>query len=195
MLTDSFGQEIEYLDYTDAPDLSAWGAALANDIAPQTVMRFASANARAATLTGAQAPVVGMVTYCVVEDRLDVYQAGGWTPITPGAWTTLTFASGFAAATGTPAYRIVNGTVELRGTLQKGDGSPFTTASIFTVATLPSAIRPPAYRYFAAATSWAANMYGRIEVHPDGTLAVGIPAGSGAAATWVALDPVRYSLV
>lgn len=195
MLTDSYGQSIPYLDYTDAPDLSAWGAALANGVAPQTVMKFASASTRAATLTGAQTPTVGMVTYCVAEDRLDVYQAGGWTPITPGAWTTITFASGFAASTGTPAYRIVDGAVELRGTVQKSDGTAFTTSSAFTIATLPAAARPPAYRYFSAATAWAANMYGRVEVHPDGTLAVGIPAGSGAAATWVALDQVRYSLV
>jgi hypothetical protein len=166
-----------------------------DDIISQTVLQFASAAARAAALTGAAAPVPGMVTYLVAEDRYDARMAdGSWQAITPGPWVPLTFASGYTVRTGLPSYRIVNGAVELRGTFQRTGGTPFLKATTFTPLTLPAAACPTSFRYFTARTEVAADMYGSVEVAIDGTVNVIIPNSAGTAASWMALDQIRFSL-
>lgn len=87
--TDSYGQNIGIAALTDAPSAFALAFALADGLTPQTVMRFASATARNATLT---APVAGMTAYLTTEQILTVYTGSAWVAIatTPGAWTSFT---------------------------------------------------------------------------------------------------------
>ncbi|MER7908314.1 hypothetical protein [Streptomyces sp. NPDC096068] len=194
MATDSYGQGIIIPSLTDPPDVRSPSAGM-DDIIGQTVLHFATAAARTAALTGAAAPVPGMVTYLAAEDRYDARMAdGSWQPITPGPWVPLSFASGYTARTGLPSYRIVNGAAELRGTFQRTSGTAFTKAVTFTPLTLPAAARPTSYRYFTARTEVAADMYGSVEVAIDGTVNVIIPNSAGTAASWMALDQIRYSL-
>lgn len=200
MQTDAFNQGYNQATLGDAPNVQTLDNA-ATILVPRMVMRFASSAARAAVLVGAQAPTPGMVTYLISEDRLEVYQANagsgtaGWTPVTAGPWVPITFASGYVANTGDPAYRVINGCVELRGTVGTSSGGSLPVNALTPIATLPSGVRPPAYRYYMAATEWASAMYGRVEVHPDGTIQIAIPGGGSAAAAWISLDNVRYSLI
>lgn len=75
---DSYGQGVSIASLTDAPDIPKAAADLANGIIPRTVMRFASASERGATLT---TPVEGMPTWLEDVNRLEVYTGSSW--ITP----------------------------------------------------------------------------------------------------------------
>lgn len=92
--TDDYGQGINIASLTDAPDASKLAQDLANAIAPRSVMRFASASARGATLA---APVEGMATWLQDVNRLDVYDGASW--ITPPQTLTST-TSGLSVASG-----------------------------------------------------------------------------------------------
>ncbi|APE21419.1 MULTISPECIES: hypothetical protein [Streptomyces] len=193
--TDPYGQSISIAALTDAPNAQALAAGIADAVAPRTVMRFTSASARTAALTGAAAPVAGMVTYLATEDRYEGRMADGtWQALSPGPWIPIEFASGFVARFGSPAYRVVNGAAEMRGNFEKSDGTPFTKGVALTIINLPAAVHPPAYRYFTCATELAADVYCRIEVTPDGDVQLVIPTSTGTAASWASLDNVRYSL-
>ena len=76
--TDDYGQGVSIAALTDAPNAETLAKNIANGIAPRSVMRFASASTRTATLTGATAPVEGMVSYLQDTDRLYVYTGSAW---------------------------------------------------------------------------------------------------------------------
>ncbi|MFC8583223.1 hypothetical protein ACFUGD_01395 [Streptomyces sp. NPDC057217] len=192
---DDYGQDVSFPVLSDPPNIETALDGVVNGLAKRVVMRFADSNARAATLTGPTAPVAGMVTYLVSEDRLEIRMGDGtWQALTPGPWIPLTFASGYVARTGSPAYRVVNGSVELRGTFQRTSGAAFTKGATFTPLVLPSGARPSTYRYFIARTEWAADLYASVEVAPDGSINVGIPNSTGTAAAWMSLDSIRFTL-
>lgn len=73
-IEDDYGQGFTSLDYGDSPDLKVMGEGLLK-IVGNTVMRFASATARAATLL---TPVAGMVTWRQDAKTLDVYDGSSW---------------------------------------------------------------------------------------------------------------------
>lgn len=91
---DDYGQGVNIASLTDAPDASKLAKDIANAIAQRSVMRFASASARGATLT---APVEGMATWLQDVNRLEVYDGSAWvTP--PGTLTSTT--SGLSVRSG-----------------------------------------------------------------------------------------------
>lgn len=193
MLTDDFGQAIPYLDYTDIPDLNAWGSALVGAVAQQTVMRFASASSRGATLTGATAPVPGMLCYLVSEDRFEAYTSGqGWIPVTPGPWATLPYGTGYQGFAGNPGYRLINGTVQLRGQVSKTDGTVFTSNGTtgYAIATLPSGFRPTYTVELPAAQELATNYVCRQQIGTDGVITAFIETGGNP--HWVGLDGLSF---
>lgn len=75
---DDYGQGVQIASRTDAPDAEKLAKDIANGIAGRTVMRFASASARGAALTGVAAPVEGMTTWLIAEGRLEIYHSGTW---------------------------------------------------------------------------------------------------------------------
>ncbi|WP_338683964.1 hypothetical protein QD712_25895 [Streptomyces acidiscabies] len=77
MATDSYGQSVVVPALTDAPNISTPGASI-DALVGRSVMRFASASARAATLVGAAAPVEGMTTWLADVDQLAVYDGATW---------------------------------------------------------------------------------------------------------------------
>lgn len=79
--TDDYGQGVSIAALADAPNAQTLAQNIANGIAGRSVMRFASASARTATLTGATAPVEGMVSYLQDTDRLYVYTGSAWVEI------------------------------------------------------------------------------------------------------------------
>jgi len=78
MSTDSYGQGVTYLDYTDKPDLFVLGKGLSDGLTPRSVMRFADATTRSNTITS---PVAGMVTWLTSVSRLEVYEGSAWVPV------------------------------------------------------------------------------------------------------------------
>lgn len=82
--TDDYGQGVSIASLTDAPNAEVLAKAIANAIVARSVMRFASASSRAATLT---APVEGMVTWLQDVNGLYIYDGSSWQPLMVGGAT------------------------------------------------------------------------------------------------------------
>jgi hypothetical protein len=143
---DNYGQGVSVWQMTDAPSIPGAAQALADGIIPRTVMRFASASARGAALTGAYAPVEGMATYLADVNRLEVYDGASWAP-PPQALTSTT--SGLVVSSGFSqldfsAYREGRTTMvdvyltRTGGTISESGGNIADTACC----TLPAGWRP-----------------------------------------------------
>jgi hypothetical protein len=78
MATDDYGQGISIADLTTAPNAETLGKNIANPLAARSLMRFASASARTAALTGVAAPVEGMQTYLQDTNRVYLYDGSAW---------------------------------------------------------------------------------------------------------------------
>lgn len=102
--TDEWGQGVDLASLTDAPDLPKAIKDLADGVIPRSVMRFASASARGATI---DTPVEGMPTWLQDVNRLEVYDGSGWVTPEPSLASTtsgLSVESGFSLNT-FAAYR------------------------------------------------------------------------------------------
>jgi len=108
--TDSYGQGIQLMSLTDAPDIPKAIADIASGVIPRGVMRFASASARGATLTS---PIAGMLAWLQDVRLLTLYDGSAWVAIAAGtqAWTQIGLVSGFTHngnSNGNFQYRVVN---------------------------------------------------------------------------------------
>lgn len=83
MATDDYGQGISVASLADAPDAGVLAKNLANGIASRAVLRFASASARSASLTGAGTPVEGMLSTLDDTNMLYRYDGSAWRLIAP----------------------------------------------------------------------------------------------------------------
>lgn len=159
--TDSFGQGFAGLDYGDVPDLKTMGDGLL-EMAGQTVMRFATASTRNATLTS---PVAGMTAWLNSEETLTVYDGTAWVAVASGtqSWTGVSLAAGFSNngnSNGNLQYRVVNlfgeSTLMLRGGLNvtySGSPSVIANSGVITGTPLPAAARPTSLRSLTGACS------------------------------------------
>ncbi|GAA3018423.1 hypothetical protein [Streptomyces fulvorobeus] len=190
--TDGYGQAVQYPVLSDAPNMENAFQTAVNGIVSHSVLRFANSNERSATLTGQFKAVPGMISYLIAEDRWDRFDGDKvWRPMTPGAWKPLTFASGYTAFGGSPGYRIVNGSVELRGAFQRTSGSNFTQDSEIYAFTLPTEARPSTARSFVASATYNGGGHSaRLVARTDGAVVYII----GHSANFIYLDSVRYSL-
>lgn len=182
--TDSFGQGFSALDYGDVPDLKVMGDGLLK-MAGQTVMRFASASARNATLT---APVAGMTAWLNTEKQLTVYDGTAWVAVASGtqAWTTVGLVSGYTHngnSNGNFQYRLVNlfgePTLMFRGGVNVTySGTTIPNNGIPNSSPLPSAARPTATRTIVIPCSdvSSARITLKLDVQTDGNLKI---IGSG----------------
>lgn len=141
--TDDYGQGLSIAALTDAPNAAALAQGIANAIAQRSIMRFASAAARAAQLTGSFAPVEGMISWLQDVDELDIYQGGAWVifPFGSNAWTnyTPTWAglTNLGSSVSRGRYRQIGKTIDVIGCLDWGTSSSLGTGNI--TATLPVA--------------------------------------------------------
>jgi hypothetical protein len=178
--TDSYGQGITALDYGDGPDLKVMGDGLLK-MAGQTVMRFATASARNATLS---APIAGMTAWLNSEKQLTVYDGTAWVAIASGtqAWTTVPLAAGYSHngnSNGTFQYRRVNmfgeDTLMFRGAVGVTySGTTIPNGGILNSSALPTAARPTALRTVVIPCSDAssARITLKLDVQTDGYLRV-----------------------
>jgi hypothetical protein len=73
--TDNYGQGVSIVALTDPPNIESWAKAMVNALAQQTIMRFASSSARAATITS---PVEGMQSWQQDTNTMEYYDGTQW---------------------------------------------------------------------------------------------------------------------
>ncbi|MEU0860617.1 hypothetical protein ABZ352_35420 [Streptomyces griseofuscus] len=202
---DTYQQGIQYPVLSDAPDIEVAMQTLVGGIVPKLVMTFFSANARAAALSGANAPIAGMITYLQAEQRWEGYQSNGtWLLLSDGSWSSITYSSGYSAFGGAPGYRKkAGGGVELRGRIQKSNGSNLdNSGDPVQFGSIPASLAPAAIRMFVVpakliTTSGVTRHTARLEVHPDGSLKYLLEAGGGISSSgypaWIGMDGVMFS--
>ncbi|MEV5862395.1 H-type lectin domain-containing protein [Streptomyces sp. NPDC052071] len=79
--TDDYGQGVSVATLTDPPDAETLAKNIANGIVSRSTLRFASAAARTAALTGVAAPVEGMTSWLQDVNRLYVYNGTAWAQV------------------------------------------------------------------------------------------------------------------
>lgn len=145
--TDSYGQGVSIAALTDAPNAATLAFNIVDAVTQRTVNRFASASARAATLTS---PNEGMVTWLQDANSIEVYQGSAWKGLFYGDTSPQSYAVEWRATTTNPAlgngklagsYMKIGGlcyvsiTLTIGSTTNKGTGTykftlPFTAATI-----------------------------------------------------------------
>jgi hypothetical protein len=152
-LTDSYGQNISYATLTDKPNAQTLAQAIVQGLAAQSVMRFASAVVRGATIATPQA---GMVTWLKDVGRLEVFDGTSWVTVAAGTsvWTNVPLDSSWSNngnSNGNFQYRVVNlfgePTIMFRGAISRAT-YPGTLPGYFLLNTspLPVSARPASLR-------------------------------------------------
>lgn len=201
MANDAWGQSIDTIDYTDIPDLTRQGEILRDGLTPRSVMRFANATTRDATIT---APVAGMLAYLTDVHTWTGYDGAGWVALAAGtqAWTTPTLASGYTAngnANGTPRYRLVNLFGDLVVMWKGGIGVTYSggvpvNSGNFLQTALPSSVRPTSTRTVTAACSAVSSDSLSVKLDFTSTGTTVIVTESGVQPPWISLNNIMYSL-
>lgn len=201
---DAYGQNIGLWQMTDPPSIPEAISLLAGGLLPRSVLRFASASQRGATLVGAQAPVEGMLAWLQDTNLLTLYDGAQWTVLAAGAqtWTSPALASGYGNngnSNGTIGYRLVNlfgePTVMWRGGLLPSySGGLPANSGMFLSAALPVAMRPTSLRTVTAACSGltSTSLSVKVDFRPTGV--VEIVTETGVTPPWISLNNVMYSL-
>ncbi|MFF0736916.1 hypothetical protein ACFYVK_35545 [Streptomyces chartreusis] len=205
MATDNYGQGIDLIGLTDAPDMPKAIADLAAGVIPRSILRFASSSTRGATLAGDYAPVDGMVTYLQDVDRLEVRINGAWVTVSVGAsaWTTISLASGFTQngnSNGTLQYRLLNvsgeESIQFRGAVNR-TSYPSSPPSSYVVnsSALPAAVRPSTLRsvLIPCSDTNSDRIALKLDIRTDGLLeAIGF--GTATKPPWIGFNGLTVSL-
>lgn len=203
--TDDYGQGISLASLTDAPDLSRAIRDLADGVIPRGRLTFASASARGATLTGAKAPVEGMLTWLNDVNRLDVWDGTTWVAVSVGrsSWTTITPESPWTQNgnnNGTFQYRLLNisgeESLQFRGALGRAS-YPTSPAGSYVVnnTALPSSVRPSTLRtvLIPCSDTSSERIALKLDIRTDGYLEV-FGFSSTAKPPWIGFNGVTVSL-
>ncbi|MFI1928363.1 hypothetical protein [Streptomyces sp. NPDC020377] len=196
---DSYSQGVVVASLTDPPNAETLARNIADGIASRSVMRFASASARSATLTGATAPVEGMVSWLQDVNGLYFYDGSAWqlmNIIETMPWTNLSslgsYAGGYSASTPAPRMRKLSmlGTEvwEYEGAITVGTLNAATTTTAFTFS---AGHRPASGRGFSTCNS--SHYATRVTVNTNGTLAFSVPTEAGNGVNKVWLDGMRIT--
>jgi hypothetical protein len=203
--TDDYGQGVQIASKTDAPNAEKLAADIANAIAQRSVMRFASAATRGATLVGASAPVEGMLTWLQDVNRLDLYDGTAWVAVSVGqsTWKTITPESPWTQngnSNGTFQYRLLNisgeESLQFRGALGRAS-YPTSPAGNYVVnnTALPSSVRPSTLRTVLIPCSDTSSdrIALKLDVRTDGYLEV-FGFSSTTKPPWIGFNGVTVSL-
>ncbi|SDL27550.1 hypothetical protein [Streptomyces indicus] len=203
--TDKYGQGINIASLTDAPNAERLAQDLADGFASRGVLRFASASARAATMTGPAAPVEGMLSWLQDLNRLDLYDGSTWVSVSVGAssWTTIALASGYTHNgndNGTFQYRLLNisgeESLQFRGAINRTSypATPPANSIINSVA-LPIAVRPQTKRTVLVPCSDVSSdrISLKLDITTGGVLEL-FGFGSATKPPWIGFNGVIVSL-
>ncbi|MCX5522578.1 DUF2793 domain-containing protein [Streptomyces bobili] len=196
---DSYSQGIVVASLTDSPNAETLARNLADAIAPRTVMRFASASARSAALTGVTAPVEGMVTWLQDTNLLYVYDGSAWqvqSSYELMAWTSLSslgsFAGAFSAGSPTPRMRKLSvlgvEVWELEGRVNASSLAVATTTTMFTFNVGHRTANGHGYMVYNS-SHYAA----RLTIAQTGIMSVSVPTEAGTGVSTIYLDGVRIT--
>ncbi|MEU3686978.1 hypothetical protein [Streptomyces narbonensis] len=181
------------------------GQGIVENIVPKTVMTFASAVVRGATLTSPQG---GMMTYLKDVARVEVYDGTAWVTVASGTstWKTITLGSGYAHDgndNGTVQYRLVNlfgePTLMFRGGVAityNGPGGAIPNNGIINSTLLPASLRPSERRTIVVACSTAASGETslKFDVNTTGTLVLVGTNTTNTKPPWASLNGTFVSL-
>lgn len=202
--TDAYGQSISLASLTDAPDIPKAISDLAAGLIPRGILRFASSSTRGATLSGANAPVEGMITWLQDVNRLDLWDGSAWVAISTGSstWKTVSLASGYTHngnSNGTFQYRLLNisgeESLQLRGSVTRTySGTPVINSVVNSVA-LPAVVRPSTQRTILVACSDSASdrLALKMDINTDGFLEI-FGFGSTVKPPWISFNGCLASL-
>ncbi|MEU9560346.1 hypothetical protein [Streptomyces fumanus] len=203
-LTDSYGQGISYPTLTDKPNAQTLGQGIVDGLTPRSVMVFASAVVRGATI---KKPVAGMVSWLKDVKRLEVYDGSGWSTITAGTstWKTIELVPIYTHngnSQGTFQYRLVNLFGEMglmfRGGISinypRPDGVLPGEGRLNAFA-LPVEVRPSSVRTLVVPCSDrdSTRITLKIDITPDGIIKL-LGTQSNATPPWVGFNGVFTSL-
>lgn len=200
--TDAYGQGIQIAALTDAPNANTLAYNIVNPLVPRSVMRFASASARNATIAS---PVEGMMAWLQSENLLTVYDGSAWVVVSAGtqAWTTVGLASGFAHngnSNGTFQYRVVNLFGEISIMFQGAvsvtySGSTIPNSGILNTTALPTSARPSSLRTIVIPCSdvSSSRITLKLDIRTDGYLQI-YGTGSGNTPPWIGFNGCFSSL-
>ena len=203
--TDDYGQGVQIASKTDAPNAEKLAKDIVNAIAQRSILRFASASTRGATLTGATAPVEGMLTWLQDVNRLDLYDGTTWVAVSVGrsSWTTITPESPWTQNgnnNGTFQYRLLNisgeESLQFRGALGRSS-YPTSPAGSYVVnnTALPSSVRPSTLRtvLIPCSDTSSERIALKLDVKTDGYLEV-FGFSTTAKPPWIGFNGVTVSL-
>ena len=203
--TDDYGQGVQIASKTDAPNAEKLAKDIVNAIAQRSILRFASASTRGATLTGATAPVEGMLTWLQDVNRLDLYDGTTWVAVSVGrsSWTTITPESPWTQNgnnNGTFQYRLLNisgeESLQFRGALGRAS-YPTSPAGSYVVnsTALPSSVRPSTLRtvLIPCSDTSSERIALKLDVKTDGYLEV-FGFSTTAKPPWIGFNGVTVSL-
>lgn len=193
---DTYGQGVQVYALSDRPDLEKLARDLADGIIPRTLMRFADAAARNATLTS---PVAGMQAWLADQKIYTYYTGAAWVRMSALLmdWTALSslgsYASGWSAGTPAPRMRkiIDMGTEvwELEGRLVKS--SPIAANTTTTMFTFGASHRVASTR---GVVKYNSSHHGaRVSFANSGVLSVSVPSEAGPNVTDIWLDDTRIT--
>ena len=202
---DDYGQGVQIASKTDAPNAEQLAKDIVNAIAQRSILRFASASTRGATLTGATAPVEGMLTWLQDVNRLDLYDGTTWVAVSVGrsSWTTITPESPWTQNgnnNGTFQYRLLNisgeESLQFRGALGRAS-YPTSPAGSYVVnnTALPSSVRPSTLRtvLIPCSDTSSERIALKLDVKTDGYLEV-FGFSTTAKPPWIGFNGVTVSL-
>lgn len=151
----------------DSPTTPAHLAELAEAIDPHLWQHVTNVADRDSRLSGTPIQTVALApdgtTWIKLSSSTNTW-ATIWEPL--AAWTAITLASGYEAGQTLPEYRIYNGQVHLRGTIQRTDGAVIPVSGV-KLASVPTAAFPAQLARLnggASLTGDAMTGVGRVEV-------------------------------
>ena len=153
-------------------DHRAWSARLTSGVHPPNAPAFSAVWLSHSTTSAPYRP-----------HTLYRWLGSAWQPLTDPAWTSLPLASGITSAGEVPAYRVLNGCVELRGSARKTSGA-FTALASTSLGTLPAGSRPPVATVHAVGSSGGDHPVGRLVVGATGVVSVEFRTG-GVTGVWL----------
>jgi hypothetical protein len=197
--TDDYGQGVSVATLTDAPNAETLAKNIANAIVSRSIMRFASASARSAALTGLTAPVEGMVTWLQDVNLQYVYDGTAWqvqSSYELMAWTNLSslgsFAGGFSASAPTPRMRKLSvlgvEVWELEGRITASSLTPATTTTMFTFNVGHRTANGHGYMTYNSS-----HYASRVTIAQTGLMSVSVPTEAGGSVSTIYLDGIRIT--
>ncbi|WP_432137662.1 hypothetical protein [Streptomyces sp. bgisy154] len=172
---------------SDADNVPADLQALAEWASTRTVMRFADAAARDASITS---PVAGMTAWLDTPGALTLRTATAWRTIwTDLAWTDIALDAAYEAYGTTPQAAVENGLfIVLKGGVQRStSGAQIAGDSI--LGSIPSSLGTPLSGDYPIATQWSTDNVGRLYVGSTRNLQY-----VGSSTNWVSLNGIRIPL-